>query len=44
MKKNMQKVPLIQKKSDQYHEKQSAEAESLLDELDTLYDQKSTTK
>lgn len=44
MKKNMQKVPIIQKKSDQYHERQSAEAESLLDELDTLYEQKNITK
>jgi hypothetical protein len=32
MKKNMRKVPIIQEKSEQYHEKEEQEAESLIDE------------
>jgi hypothetical protein len=34
MKKNMQKVPKIQKKSQQYHQKEKQEAESILDSME----------
>ncbi len=33
MKKNMQKVPYIQMKSDLYHEQESQHADSILDEI-----------
>lgn len=34
MKKNMRKVPIIQKKSEQYHEHEESEAERILRKLD----------
>lgn len=35
MKENMQKTPLIQEKSEQYHKKESLEAEALLEKFET---------
>ena len=34
MKENMQKTPLIQKQAEQYHNKESKEAESLLNKIE----------
>jgi len=40
MKKNMQKVPKIQKKSQQYHQKEKQAAESILDLMEDEQDQR----
>lgn len=39
MKKNMRKVPIIQKKSDLYHNKEKIEAENILDKVDGVSDE-----
>jgi len=38
MKKNMQKVPTIQKKSAKYHQKEQQDAEKILDMVDEVQD------